>query len=96
VVFGGHEMRALSDGIHQIPPGHFLIATENHVQVNQYRDFDYPTADAAVPKRSDADYAAEFRHELEESVRIRLRADVPVGVYLSGGLDSCSVLGLAA
>ena len=45
---------------------------------------------------TDADYAAEFRQALEEAVRIRLRADVPVGCYLSGGLDSCSVLGLAA
>ena len=96
VAFGGHQTRTLYDGIHQIPPGHFMIATEKHVQVNQYWDFDYPTSNLSVPKRSDADYAAEFRHELEESVRIRLRADVPVGVYLSGGLDSCAVLGLAA
>jgi asparagine synthase (glutamine-hydrolysing) len=96
VSFGGHQMRTLFDGIHQIPPGHFLLATEKHVQVNQYWDFNYPKADATVARRSDADYAAEFRHELEESVRIRLRADVPVGVYLSGGLDSCAVLGLAA
>jgi len=53
-------------------------------------------ADAAGQRRSDEDYKAEFRHVLEEAVRIRLRADVPVGCYLSGGLDSCSVLGLAA
>jgi asparagine synthase (glutamine-hydrolysing) len=96
VAFGGHQVRTLFDGVHQIPPGHFLIATEKHVQVSQYWDFDYPTANLTVPNRSDADYAAEFRHELEEAVRIRLRADVPVGVYLSGGLDSCAVLGLAA
>jgi asparagine synthase (glutamine-hydrolysing) len=96
ISFGGHQMRTLYDGVCQIPPGHFLLATEKHVQVNQYWDFNYPTADLAAPKRSDADYAAEFRHEMEESVRIRLRADVPVGVYLSGGLDSCAVLGLAA
>ena len=96
VSFGKHQMRTLFDGVFEIPPGHFLIATEKHVQVNQYWDFNYPKKSQAVPKRSDADYAAEFRHELEEAVRIRLRADVPVGVYLSGGLDSCSVLGLAA
>ena len=47
-------------------------------------------------QRSDADYIAEFRHVLDEAVRLRLRADVPVGCYLSGGLDSCAVLGLAA
>src|SRR3954451_4751339 len=89
-------MRTLYDGVFQIPPGHFLLASDKHVQVNQYWDFNYPVKDLAAPKRSDADYAAEFRHELEEAVRLRLRADVPVGVYLSGGLDSCSVLGLAA
>ena len=96
VSFGAMQMRTLYDGVYQIPPGHFLLATEKHLQVNQYWDFDYPKAEEAAPRRSDADYAAEFRYELEEAVRIRLRADVPVGVYLSGGLDSCSVLGLAA
>src|SRR5215469_2040511 len=96
VEFGGHPMRTLFDGILQVPPGHYLIATEKHVQLHQYWDFDYPRADRAWLPRSDADYAAEFRQALEEAVRIRLRADVPVGCYLSGGLDSCSVLGLAA
>jgi asparagine synthase (glutamine-hydrolysing) len=96
VEFGGHQVRTLFDGILQVPPGHYLIATEKHIQLNQYWDFDYPRADLTAPQRSDADYAAEFRHVLEEAVRIRLRADVPVGCYLSGGLDSCAVLGLAA
>ncbi len=94
--FGGHQMRTLYDGVHLVPPGHYLIATEKHFQITRYWDFNYPRADSSAPKRSDADNAAEFRHELEEAVRIRLRADVPVGVYLSGGLDSCAVLGLAA
>ena len=96
VEFGGHPMRTLFDGIHQIPPGHYLIATEKHIQLHRYWDFDYPSVDAAAFQRSDADYAAELRAALEEAVRVRLRADVPVGCYLSGGLDSCSVLGLAA
>ena len=93
---GGHQARTLFHGVFQVPPGHYLIATDSHVQVNKYWDFDYPMADTAGPRRSDEDYKAEFRHVLEEAVRIRLRADVPVGCYLSGGLDSCSVLGLAA
>ncbi len=96
VELGGHPVRTLFDGIQQVPPGHYLIATEKHVQIHKYWDFDYPRADIARSPRSDADYAAEFRAVLEEAVRIRLRADVPVGCYLSGGLDSCAVLGLAA
>ena len=96
VSFGKHLSRTLYDGVFEIPPGHFLMVTDKHEQVNKYWDFDYPKSGEMRAKRSEQDYAAEFRHELEEAVRIRLRADVPVGVYLSGGLDSCSVLGLAA
>ena len=95
VEMGSYQRRTLYDGIFQVPPGHYLLATDQHIQLNQYWDFNYPRANE-IPARSDADYAAEFRHVLEEAVRLRLRADVPVGCYLSGGLDSCSVLGLAA
>jgi asparagine synthase (glutamine-hydrolysing) len=96
VEFGGHPVRTLFDGIFQVPPGYYLVATDKHIHLSRYWDFDYPRIDGAAARRSDADYADEFRHALEEAVRIRLRADVPVGCYLSGGLDSCSVLGLAA
>ena len=96
VEYGGHPVRTLFEGVFQVPPGHYLIATDKHIQLHQYWDFNYPVVDRAASPRSDADYAAEFREALEEAVRIRLRADVPVGCYLSGGLDSCAVLGLAA
>jgi asparagine synthase (glutamine-hydrolysing) len=96
VELGGHQVRTLFDGVFQVPPGHYLLATDKHFQLHQYWDFDYPRTDSTAPHRSDADYVAEFRHALEEAVRLRLRADVPVGCYLSGGLDSCAVLGLAA
>ena len=96
ISMAGHMGRTLYDGVFQVPPGHFLLATEKHVQINQYWDFDYPTKENNRATRRDEEYAEEFRAVLEEAVRIRLRADVPVGVYLSGGLDSCSVLGLAA
>ena len=96
VEFGGHPVRTLFEGVLQVPPGHYLIATEKHIELSRYWDFDYPRADRNGTHRSTADYVAEFRSALEEAVRIRLHADVPVGCYLSGGLDSCAVLGLAA
>lgn len=96
MTFGGYQMRTMYDGVFQIPPGYFALVTDGHMQLNQYWDFNYPTRENVAPARSDAEYAEEFRGVLEEAVRIRLRADVPVGVYLSGGLDSCAVLGLAA
>ncbi|HEX5234034.1 MAG TPA: asparagine synthase (glutamine-hydrolyzing) [Silvibacterium sp.] len=93
---GGHQSRTLYDGVFQVPPGHYVLASDKHIQINQYWDFNYPRTNGAAPHRSDFEYAAELRHTLEEAVRLRLRADVPVGCYLSGGLDSCAVLGLAA
>ncbi|TMA92386.1 MAG: asparagine synthase (glutamine-hydrolyzing), partial [Deltaproteobacteria bacterium] len=87
--------RSLFDGVRQVPPGHYLLVSRGNLQVVRYWDFDYPPADSAPP-RSDADYAERFRQALDEAVRLRLRADVPVGCYLSGGVDSCAVLGLAA
>jgi asparagine synthase (glutamine-hydrolysing) len=96
VDYDGHQLRTLFDGIFQVPPGHYLLATDKHLQLTQYWDFNYPTAGAGSRQVSDADCVAEFRSALDEAVRIRLRADVPVGCYLSGGLDSSAVLGLAA
>jgi asparagine synthase (glutamine-hydrolysing) len=96
VEFGGHQIRTLFDGVFQVPPGHYLLATEKHLQLVPYWDFNYPRAEEEHRHRSDSDYVAELRHVLDEAVRLRLRADVPVGCYLSGGLDSCAVLGLAA
>ena len=94
--FGGHQSRTLFEGVFQIPPGHYMVATEKRFQLYKYWDLDYPKDSEAAPTRSDAEYTEEFRNALEEAVRIRLRADVPVGCYLSGGIDSCAILGLAA
>src|SRR5262249_12621412 len=96
VEFGAHPTHTLFDNVFQVPPGHYLLATDKHVQLKQYWDFDYPKTSDKPSHRSDAEYVSEFRHALEEAVRIRLRADVPVGCYLSCGLDSCAGLGLAS
>src|SRR5215831_17350987 len=62
VEFGGYQVRTLFDGVFQVPPGHYLLATDKHVQLIQYWDFDYPKAGDNTAQRTDADYVAEFRH----------------------------------
>ncbi|HKE11250.1 MAG TPA: asparagine synthase (glutamine-hydrolyzing), partial [Myxococcota bacterium] len=88
--------RTMFHGVHQVPPGHYLLATRQRTQVVPYWDLSYPTADHPAPERSEDEHVERLRDALREAIRLRLRADVPVGVYLSGGLDSCSLLGVAA
>jgi asparagine synthase (glutamine-hydrolysing) len=90
--------RTLFSGIRQVPPGHYLEAHGSDVRLVRWWDLDYPPADggAAWGEAEDADAAQRLLAALDESVRLRLRADVPVGCYLSGGVDSSAVLGLAA
>lgn len=89
--------RTLFEGVHQVPPGHYLKATPGGMRLQRYWDFHYPRADElAKDKRSERACVEEFATVFEEAVRLRMRADVPVGCYLSGGLDSCAVLGFAA
>ena len=92
--------RTLYRGIFQVPPGQLLIAGGDQGLMNPtirpYWDFDYPVQ-SQLPAEGDLEVeAGRLRHTLEEAVRIRLRADVPVACYLSGGLDSCTILGMAA
>lgn len=88
--------RTLFGGVFNVPPGHYLRATREAHRVHQYWDVDYLRDDDVQAPKSDAEYIAGFREVLEDAVKTRLRADVPVGCYLSGGIDSCAVLGLAA
>ncbi len=89
--------RTLFEGIYQIPPGHFLLTRGGDVQLHRYWEFSYlPAAELAKSRRSEESWAEEFACVFEEAVRLRMRADVPVGCYLSGGIDSCAVLGFAA
>ncbi|HEY7579911.1 MAG TPA: asparagine synthase (glutamine-hydrolyzing) [Acetobacteraceae bacterium] len=88
--------RTLFAGVHQVPPGHCLLATVEGCRLQRYWDLDFPRRDAPMPERLPEEHVALLRVALEEAVGLRLQADVPVGCYLSGGLDSSLVLGIAA
>jgi asparagine synthase (glutamine-hydrolysing) len=90
------EDRTVFEGIHQIPPGHCLLATVGGHRLVRYWDFDYPRAAENPRPLDEQGWIERVRASLRDAVRVRLRADVPVGVYLSGGVDSSSILGLAA
>lgn len=77
-------------GIHKLPPGHHLKFVEGRVTVEKYWDFHYET----VEVKSEEDYLDELRARLDDAVRARLVADVPLGAFLSGGIDSSAVVGL--
>jgi asparagine synthase (glutamine-hydrolysing) len=90
-----HQDRTLFKGIKQVPPGCFIEICGARPELRQYWDIDYPKADKCSP--ADESVAAErVRELLEDSARARLRADVPVSGFLSGGIDSSAVLGFAS
>lgn len=86
--------RTMFQGIHSVPNGHYLLVQEGQYTTHEYWDLIYPEADAVVYNRSDEEYIDELRERLLQSVRYRLQADVPVGFYLSGGLDSSLIAAL--
>jgi asparagine synthase (glutamine-hydrolysing) len=89
--------RTLFEGVQQVAPGHYLVAGDNGTRLFRYWEFYYPPAEQlAASTRDERSYVEEFAAVFEEAVRLRMRADVPVGCYLSGGLDSCATLGFAA
>lgn len=81
------------EGVRELPPGHWLEADSEGIRTSRYWDFEFPEDDA-FDRRSEAQLAEELRARLEQAARIRLRADVPVGAYLSGGLDSSVIASL--
>ena len=77
---------SIFEGILALPPGHLMVVEDGALRVEKYWDWEFP--EEFSDRRSADDLATELRELLIDSVRLRLRSDVPVGAYLSGGLDS--------
>ncbi len=78
--------------VKKLPPAHTLVLEDGRVTTRRYWDLDFRTK-SELPE---ADLRAEVRAKIEESVRIRLMSEVPLGAHLSGGIDSSIIVGLMA
>ena len=82
--------RSIFEGIKKLPGGHLLVWRDGRTSIEQYWDLAF----RRQPGDVDDDYAEELRLRLREAVRRRLVSDVPLGAFLSGGIDSSSVVAM--
>ncbi len=86
--------RTMFKGISSLPAGHYLLLKGEQFFLREYWDLEYPTLEEIHDGRPESYYAEKLKEALERSVKARLHADVPVGFYLSGGLDSSLIAAL--
>ena len=82
--------RALIAGVSKVPAGHLLACSQGSATLSRYWDTTFPAA-GDYESRPDQAWADGLREQLAESVRLHMRSDVPVGAWLSGGIDSSAV-----
>lgn len=75
------------ENVHELPPGHFMTVTPEGINIQKFWSLMFPEKDSAL-NQNFRESIEELRVLFEDAVRIRLRADVEVAAYLSGGLDS--------
>jgi asparagine synthase (glutamine-hydrolysing) len=85
--------RTIYAGVHQLPPAHYLVWEGGRVRTVEYWD---PATVAPAASRREEDCLEEFEAIFAEAVRLRLISDVPLGAFLSGGVDSSVVVAAMA
>lgn len=85
------EENCILKNVHKLLPGHFLIFKDGQIKTEKYWDFDY-----AEPQnmKTEGEYVEILREKIRESVNIRLISEVPLGAFLSGGVDSSTIVAM--
>lgn len=87
---------SIFENVEKLPPGHHLTFTNGRLTVERYWDFSYQSNGNGGNGHRASDYLDELRALLDEAVKLRLVSDVPLGAFLSGGVDSSTVVALMA
>jgi asparagine synthase (glutamine-hydrolysing) len=87
------DPKTMFRGIFKLPAGHCATFRDGELKVKQYWDLRFPRAGANYP-RSEADLSAELRERFRHSVEQQMVSDVPIGAFLSAGLDSSSIVAM--
>lgn len=80
--------RTMFKNINSLKSGHYINIKDFQVKITEYWDLDYPKIDETKDSQPESYYIEKLQELIIQSVKYRLNADVPVGVYVSGGLDS--------
>lgn len=81
------------EGVLELPPGHYALFRDGHLEIKKFWSLRYATA-STLFNGTPGEVLDQFRYLLSDSVALRLRSDVPVAAYLSGGLDSSATTAL--
>jgi asparagine synthase (glutamine-hydrolysing) len=82
--------KTIYKAVRKVLPGHYLVVSEKEFRETSYWDLSF----ADVEDRSEEEWAEILRHQICEATRVRLMSDVPLGAFLSGGVDSSSVVAM--
>ncbi len=88
-----NDPQTIFSNVHKLPAGHFLTIKKNDFKIKRYWDISTPKS---FPKKKEIVYQKELFSELQQSIALTLRSDVPVGVFLSGGVDSSIIAAVAS
>jgi asparagine synthase (glutamine-hydrolysing) len=85
--------RTLFAGIQSLPPGHSILVSRGNIRIEKYWDLSFSKPEVFL---SEIEYSERLLELLRESISLHLRSDVPFGAFLSGGLDSSTIVALMA
>jgi len=87
------DPKTMFRGIYKLPAGHYALFHDGQLSISKYWDLTFPAADVPY-RRSEEDLAEEIRQRFRSSVRAQTISDVPIGAFLSAGLDSSSIVAM--